>query len=177
MYGKRRMLLTSLVLLLSGSVVCALSDSLAPMGGALGLPTAAIIADNVDWHVLFWTSAALGAVALALVLAIVPESKVRTGGRFDPVGSLGMAAGRHVAGAREGDGCPAGKACRARWSRRFSMAVLAAASRNIAIAWAMGATMPGGLRGVGPARSARGPLPRCARYNGGHAESGMLVLR
>ncbi|MEH0581178.1 MFS transporter [Streptomyces sp. B21-108] len=136
MYGKRRMLLVSLVMLIAGSVTAALSDGLAPMivgralqglasgviplgisimrdelpaerlgsataltsaslgiGGALGLPAAALIADHFDWHMLFWTSAALGAVALLLVPLIVPESKVRTGGRFDLVGALGMAAG------------------------------------------------------------------------------------
>ncbi|MFG3025318.1 MFS transporter [Streptomyces sp. NPDC048254] len=135
MFGKRRMLLVSIVLLISGSVVCALSDSLVPMiigrtlqglaaaviplgisimrdvlpaerlagstalmsaslgvGGALGLPSAAFIADNYDWHVLFWTSATLGVAALALVLLIVPESTVRTGGRFDLLGALGLAA-------------------------------------------------------------------------------------
>ncbi|MEU6141433.1 MFS transporter [Streptomyces sp. NPDC047081] len=136
MYGKRRMLLTSLVLLIAGSVTAALSDSLAPMivgrvlqgmaggviplgisimrdelpaerlgsatammsaslgvGAALGLPAAALIADNFDWHVLFWSSAGMGVVALLLVLFAVPESKVRTGGRFDVVGAIGMAAG------------------------------------------------------------------------------------
>ncbi|MFC9127098.1 MFS transporter [Streptomyces sp. NPDC057099] len=136
MYGKRRMLLISLVMLVAGSVTAALSDALAPMivgralqglasgviplgisimrdelpaerlgsatalmsaslgvGGALGLPAAALIADNFDWHVLFWASAGLGAVALVLVPAIVPESEVRTGGRFDLVGGVGMAVG------------------------------------------------------------------------------------
>ncbi|MER5427770.1 MFS transporter [Streptomyces sp. NPDC002588] len=136
MYGKRRMLLVSLVMLIAGSVTAALSDNLAPMivgralqglasgviplgisimrdelpaerlgsatalmsaslgiGGALGLPAAALIADHFDWHMLFWTSAALGAVALVLVPLFVPESQVRTGGRFDLVGALGMAAG------------------------------------------------------------------------------------
>ncbi|MEU9206975.1 MFS transporter [Streptomyces sp. NPDC048415] len=135
MFGKRRMLMVSTVLLVSGSVVCALSESLVPMvigrtlqglaaavvplgisimrdvlpaeklagstalmsaslgvGGALGLPSAAFIADNYSWHVLFWTSAALGVVALALVMTIVPESKVRAGGRFDLIGSLGLSA-------------------------------------------------------------------------------------
>jgi EmrB/QacA subfamily drug resistance transporter len=135
MFGKRRMLLVSIVLLVSGSVVCALSDSLVPMivgrtlqglaaavvplgisimrdalpaerlagstalmsaslgvGGALGLPAAAFIADRYDWHMLFWISAALGVVALALVVLIVPESKVRTGGSFDLLGSLGLSA-------------------------------------------------------------------------------------
>ncbi|MFI7299619.1 MFS transporter [Streptomyces sp. NPDC050121] len=136
MYGKRRMLLVSLLMLIAGSVTAALSDGLTPMivgralqglasgviplgisimrdelpaerlgsatalmsaslgiGGALGLPAAALIADHFDWHMLFWTSAALGAVALLLVPLIVPESKVRTGGRFDLVGAVGMAAG------------------------------------------------------------------------------------
>ncbi|MEU5462023.1 MFS transporter [Streptomyces althioticus] len=136
MYGKRRMLLLSMAMLVVGSVVAGLSDSLTPMivgralqglssgviplgisilrdelpaerlgsatamisaslgvGGALGLPLAALIADNFDWHALFWTSAALGVVALLLVVALVPESKVRTGGRFDVVGAAGMAAG------------------------------------------------------------------------------------
>jgi EmrB/QacA subfamily drug resistance transporter len=136
MFGKRRMLLVSVVMLVVGSVVCGLSDALVPMivgralqglssgviplgisimrdelpaerlagatalmsaslgvGGALGLPTAALIADNFDWHVLFWASAAMGAAALVLVLAFVPESRVRTGGRFDAVGAVGMAVG------------------------------------------------------------------------------------
>ncbi|MGI5196378.1 MFS transporter [Streptomyces sp. CA-288835] len=136
MYGKRRMLLVSMVMLVAGSVTAALSESLAPMivgralqglsagviplgisimrdelpaerlgsatalmsaslgvGGALGLPAAALIADNFDWHVLFWASAGMGVVALLLVLALVPESKVRTGGRFDLIGAVGMAAG------------------------------------------------------------------------------------
>ncbi|MCT9139476.1 MFS transporter [Streptomyces violarus] len=133
MFGKRRLLLVSVVLLVAGSVVCALSDSLVPMiagrtlqglaaavvplgisimrdvlpaerlagstalmsaslgvGGALGLPAAAFIADHYDWHMLFWISAALGVVALALLVLIVPESKVRTGGSFDLLGSLGL---------------------------------------------------------------------------------------
>lgn len=136
MYGKRRMLLVSLLTLIAGSVTAALSDGLVPMivgralqglasgviplgisimrdelpaerlgsatalmsaslgiGGALGLPAAALIADHFDWHTLFWTSAALGVVAAVLVPVFVPESKVRTGGRFDLVGALGMAAG------------------------------------------------------------------------------------
>jgi MFS family permease len=133
MYGKRRMLLFSLVMLVAGSVLCALSGSLLPMiigralqglasgviplgisimrdelpaerlggatalmsaslgvGGALGLPAAAFIAQQADWHVLFWASAGLGAVAAVLVFSMVPESRVRTGGRFDLPGAIGM---------------------------------------------------------------------------------------
>lgn len=75
-----------------GSATAMMSASLG-VGGALGLPAAAVIAENFDWHMLFWTSAALGVVAAVLVMCLVPESKVRTGGRFDVAGALGMAVG------------------------------------------------------------------------------------
>ncbi|MGH1551663.1 MFS transporter [Streptomyces sp. L7] len=56
-----------------GSATALMSASLG-VGGALGLPTAAFIAEKADWHVLFWTAAVLGAVVTALVVALVPES-------------------------------------------------------------------------------------------------------
>ncbi|WP_153037489.1 MFS transporter [Amycolatopsis sp. YIM 10] len=133
MYGKRRMLLISLGLLIAGSVLAALSTSLAPLvvarvlqglasgviplgisimrdelpaerlgsatalmsaslgvGGALGLPLATLLAESVDWHVLFWVAAGLGALATVLVVTVVPESAVRSGGRFDFVGAVGL---------------------------------------------------------------------------------------
>ena len=133
MYGKRRMLVTSLALMVAGSVVCGLAHGVTTMvigralqglaagviplgisimrdqlpaarlgsatatmsaslgvGGALGLPSAALLAQHTDWHLLFWTSAGLGAMVTALVLALVPESGVRTGGRFDLVGAAGL---------------------------------------------------------------------------------------
>ncbi|MCA2221941.1 MFS transporter [Nonomuraea aurantiaca] len=136
MYGKRLILVLCLGLLVAGSVICALSDSLPPMivgralqgaaagviplgisimrdelpreklgaaiglmssslgvGGALGLPSAALLAEHIGWHVLFWVSAALGAVVAGLVLAVVPESPLRTGGRFDVLGAVGLTAG------------------------------------------------------------------------------------
>ncbi|MFG1705330.1 MFS transporter [Nonomuraea sp. M3C6] len=136
MYGKRRLLLVSLALLVAGSVVGGLSDTLGPMvvgrtlqglaagviplgisimrdelpaerlgsatalmsaslgvGGALGLPAAALLAERADWHVLFWTAAGFGVLATVLVLTLVPESAVRSGGRFDLVGAAGLSAG------------------------------------------------------------------------------------
>ncbi|MCP2167379.1 MFS transporter [Goodfellowiella coeruleoviolacea] len=136
MYGKRRMLLLSLCLLVAGSAVAGLSDSLAPMiagralqglaagviplgisimrdelpadrlgsatalmsaslgvGGALGLPAAALLAERTDWHVLFWTAAGLGVLVIVLVCGLVPESAVRSGGRFDLVGAAGLSVG------------------------------------------------------------------------------------
>lgn len=47
------------------------------VGGALGLPIAALVADSFDWHVLFRVAAP--APALVLVLTIVPDSGVRAG--------------------------------------------------------------------------------------------------
>ncbi|WP_026239362.1 MFS transporter [Parafrankia discariae] len=133
MYGKRRMLLASLGLLVVGSAVAGLSTTLIPLvvgrtlqglsagviplgisimrdelpperlgsatatmssslgvGGAVGLPTAALIADHASWHLLFWVSAGLGVLATALVLWLVPESRARTGGRVDLVGAVGL---------------------------------------------------------------------------------------
>jgi MFS family permease len=75
-----------------GSSTALMSASLG-IGAALGLPIAAFVADNFDWHTLFWASGILGALSLVLVLTLVPESRVRTGGRFDLTGGLGLAAG------------------------------------------------------------------------------------
>ncbi|MBE1493803.1 MFS family permease [Amycolatopsis lexingtonensis] len=72
-----------------GSATALMSASLG-VGGALGLPAAALLAENADWHVLFWTATGLGLVVVGLVVALVPESPVRTGGRFDVPGAAGL---------------------------------------------------------------------------------------
>lgn len=63
------------------------------VGGAIGLPISALITERSDWHVLFWVAAGLGAVVFALVLWIVPVSVLRTAGRFDLVGAIGLTIG------------------------------------------------------------------------------------
>ncbi|WP_133903236.1 MFS transporter [Actinophytocola oryzae] len=136
LYGKRPILLASLVLLIAGSTVSALAGSLVPMvvgrglqgcamgviplgisimrdilpvervgsaiammsatlgvGGAIGLPVSAVIAQSSSWRVLFWLSAGLGVACLALLWAFVPDSKVRAEGRFDGLGAVGLAVG------------------------------------------------------------------------------------
>ncbi|WP_431931954.1 MFS transporter [Nonomuraea jabiensis] len=136
LYGKRRVMIVSAVLLAVGSLVCAPANSLAPMvigralqgfgmgviplgiaimrdvlppqrlgsaiglmssslgvGGALGLPAAAFVAQYVSWHALFWGAAGLGVVMSVLIFIIVPESPVKSPGRFDFVGAAGLAAG------------------------------------------------------------------------------------
>ncbi len=136
MYGKRRMILISLLLLIVGSLISGLTTALVPMligrtlqgigsgliplaisllrdtvprerlgsavalissslgiGGALGLPAAALVAQHLGWHDLFYGSAILGALCLALIFFFVPESAGRAGGSFDYLGALGICAG------------------------------------------------------------------------------------
>ncbi|XUZ97337.1 MFS transporter [Streptomyces araujoniae] len=138
MYGKRRMLLVSLVPLVLGSAVCALSSSVIPMitgrglqgfgmgvvplgisllrdvvpaeklgpsiaimsasmgvGGALGLPFAAAVAENTSWRVLFWVVAVLALAVGALIAALVPADRpaAAAAGRFDLPGAIGLGAG------------------------------------------------------------------------------------
>ncbi len=136
LYGKRRMILVSLGLLIAGSVVSATTSALAfqilgrglqgcamgviplgisimrdelppervggaislmsatlGVGGAIGLPVAAVIAENADWHVLFWAAAGLGLACALLIVTVVPESPLRTPASFDYFGAFGLAAG------------------------------------------------------------------------------------
>ncbi|MFC4589724.1 MFS transporter [Sphaerisporangium corydalis] len=136
LYGKRRVLLVSLGIMVLGSAVCALSSGLVPVvagrvlqgcaigviplgisimrdelpperlgsamalmsatlgvGGAIGLPLAAFIAQHADWHALFWMSAGVGALDLLLVAFVVPESPLGAAGRFDVPGAIGLTAG------------------------------------------------------------------------------------
>jgi EmrB/QacA subfamily drug resistance transporter len=136
MFGKRRVLVICVVLLILGSVLCALSsalplvivgralqgaatsviplgisilrDELPPervaaaialisatlgIGASAGLLVSALVAQYFDWHILFWGAAGVGAIALVLIITVVPESPVRTPGRFDVTGAVGLAAG------------------------------------------------------------------------------------
>jgi MFS family permease len=136
MYGKRRVMLILLLLLVAGSIVCALSATLVPIiigrvlqgmslgvislgisilrdvlhpkslggavalvsatlgvGAAVGLPAAAVIAQNLDFHYLFWLATILALVCVGLVGAVVPVSTLRAGGRFDFPGAVGFGVG------------------------------------------------------------------------------------
>lgn len=134
MFGKRRMLLVSLLPLIAGSVVCALSSSVVPMiagralqgigmgvvplgislmrdvvpaeklgssiaimsasmgvGGALGLPFAAAIAENSSWRVLFWVVAAMSVAIGLLIRFFVPADKETGSAKgFDVLGAIGL---------------------------------------------------------------------------------------
>ncbi|MFG6279764.1 MFS transporter [Microbacterium sp. 5K110] len=136
MYGKRRIVLALLAVMMLGSVIAALSTGLIGLivgralqgaivgvvplgisimrdvlhenrvdsavalmsatlgvGGALGLPISALVAENADWHWLFWIAGGLGAIVFALTVWIVPVSVLRTAGRFDYLGAAGLAVG------------------------------------------------------------------------------------
>ncbi|MFJ8753312.1 MFS transporter [Streptomyces sp. NPDC102441] len=135
MYGKRRVLVASLGVLVVGSALCAVSsqigvliagralqgaaiavvplgisilrDELPPervlsavalmsstmgIGAAVGLPVAAVVIENFEWHTMFWVSGAIGLLDILLVLRFVPESPLRSRGRFDAPGALGLTA-------------------------------------------------------------------------------------
>ena len=63
------------------------------VGGAIGLPLAAWIADSGDWHALFWVAAALAAVITVLVWVAVPHVHDGTPGRLDVPGAVGLTVG------------------------------------------------------------------------------------
>jgi len=75
-----------------GSAVALISAMLG-VGGSLGLPLAGFVAQNWDWHVLFWVNTVVGAIAFVGVLTVVPESRQHEGGHVDLVGAVLMSAG------------------------------------------------------------------------------------
>lgn len=136
MYGKRRVVIVLLALLVVGSVIAALSTSIigviigralqgattgvVPLGiailrdvlpqarlgtavalisatmgvgGAVGMPVAALVAEHADWHMLFWLAAGLGAIGIAVVVLVVPDDVLLTPGRLDVLGAIGLAIG------------------------------------------------------------------------------------
>ncbi|MFE3291287.1 MFS transporter [Rhodococcus sp. NPDC059234] len=131
MFGKRRMMVVSLLTMVLGSVIAAVgatfpamlvgrglqgfASALVPVGigilrdelpkakvagatammsatlgigSALGLPLSGLVYQHFGWEAIFWLSALAGLLLLVAVLAVVPESPVRTPGRFDVGGAL-----------------------------------------------------------------------------------------
>ncbi|MCF2532075.1 MFS transporter [Yinghuangia soli] len=66
----------------------ALMSSTVGLGAAFGLPLASVLVDHADWHTMFWVTTGLGLLGLAAAWLVVPESPVRTPGRFDLVGTV-----------------------------------------------------------------------------------------
>lgn len=75
-----------------GSSIALVSATLG-VGGALGLPVSALVVEHFHWKTLFWIASGVGATAFALIRLVVPPSTLRSGGRFDAVGAIGLAIG------------------------------------------------------------------------------------
>lgn len=69
------------------SAVALMSATLG-FGSALGLPLSGFLTKLFGWHSVFGFTAFAGALLLVAVLRFVPESPVRTPGRFDAGGAL-----------------------------------------------------------------------------------------
>ncbi|MER6330856.1 MFS transporter [Streptomyces sp. NPDC001034] len=77
---------------LSGSI--ALVSASMGIGGAIGLPLAAAIAQYADWQQLFWGSSVLALIVGVLIFVVVPDVPAAAKGqRFDALGALGLAIG------------------------------------------------------------------------------------
>jgi MFS family permease len=75
-----------------GEAMGLMSSSLG-VGGALGLPLSAVIAQHFDWHMLFWLGTALGVMALVMFATLVPHVPPRSADRLDPLGALLLSGG------------------------------------------------------------------------------------
>lgn len=75
-----------------GTAVALMSATMG-VGGAVGMPLAAFVAETADWHALFWMSAGLGVACLLAVALIVPGDTLLSPGRLDVLGAVGLAVG------------------------------------------------------------------------------------
>ncbi|MFG2833756.1 MFS transporter [Streptomyces zaomyceticus] len=77
---------------LGGSI--ALMSASMGVGGALGLPFSAAVAENASWRVLFWVAAGLSVVVGFLIWRVAPAGhSAAAPGRFDLPGALGLGTG------------------------------------------------------------------------------------
>jgi MFS family permease len=131
MFGKRRMMLISMTMIVVGSLVAAIGGnfvalligrglqgfaiSMIPVGisimrdelpkekvasatalmsatlgigSALGLPLSGLIFEHLGWPAIFWLSAIVGVLLIIAVAVVVPESSLRTRGKFDFLGAV-----------------------------------------------------------------------------------------
>ncbi|MFC4069067.1 MFS transporter [Actinoplanes subglobosus] len=76
-----------------GSSIALLSASLG-IGGGLGLPLSAAVAEYADWRVLFWGAAAATVLIVVLIWKLVPTPPTYAKGQtFDYLGAVALGAG------------------------------------------------------------------------------------
>lgn len=85
-------LLSSLVPRERAGTAIATVSAMLGVGGALGLPLAAAIAQNSDYHVLFWVTAGASALAFIGIMTVVPKDTQLAGGKVDFIGATLLAA-------------------------------------------------------------------------------------
>lgn len=77
----------------AGSAIALMSSSMG-IGGALGLPIAAGVAEFASWRVLFWATAVAAALLTAAIWWVIPVREPRGHAHgFDFVGAVGLAVG------------------------------------------------------------------------------------
>src|SRR5690606_16669465 len=62
-----------------GTAVAFMSATMG-VGGAIGMPAAAYVAENFDWHALFWVSLGLGVAGFVAIALVVPEDTLLSPG-------------------------------------------------------------------------------------------------
>ena len=75
-----------------GSAIALISASMG-IGGALGLPISAAVAEQASWRVLFWGAAVLSLLVAVATWLVVPATPAKAQARFDPLGALGLGVG------------------------------------------------------------------------------------
>jgi MFS family permease len=77
---------------MTSTAIASMSATLG-VGGAIGLPLSAWVADAFSWHALFWMSAGLALLVAIAVATLVPHVKDAVGGRLDVIGAIGLSLG------------------------------------------------------------------------------------
>lgn len=77
---------------LTSTAIASMSATLG-VGGAIGLPLSAWIADSHDWHAMFWVATGLAAVILVAVVVLIPHVHDARPARIDLPGAALLAAG------------------------------------------------------------------------------------
>jgi MFS family permease len=62
------------------------------IGGGLGLPMSGLLLGWFGWHAVFWVSAGLSLIGLAVAAIVLPDLSTRERARFDVVGALWLSA-------------------------------------------------------------------------------------
>lgn len=77
---------------MANTAIAAMSATLG-VGGAIGLPLSAFVAQTFDWHAIFWMGATFAAVLMLGCVFLVPHRNDHAGGSLDVLGACGLTVG------------------------------------------------------------------------------------